>query len=80
MAALDAGLPVDVPGMQVDRRCGSALQAVINGCLQVQTGAAELVLAGRVESMSQVELYSTGLRWGVRGGGARSTTGSPARA
>jgi acetyl-CoA C-acetyltransferase len=71
VAALDAGLPVEVPGMQVDRRCGSALQAVINGCLQVQTGAAELVLAGGVESMSQVELYSTGIRWGVRGGGAR---------
>ncbi|HMD56418.1 MAG TPA: acetyl-CoA C-acetyltransferase [Solirubrobacteraceae bacterium] len=71
VAALDAGLPVEVPGMQVDRRCGSALQAVINGCLQVQTGAAELVLAGGVESMSQVELYSTGLRWGVRSGGAR---------
>jgi acetyl-CoA C-acetyltransferase len=48
VAALDAGLPVDVPGLQVDRRCGSALQAVINGCMQVQTGAAELVLAGGV--------------------------------
>jgi acetyl-CoA C-acetyltransferase len=71
VAALDAGLAVEVPGMQVDRRCGSALQAVINGCLQVQTGAAELVLAGGAESMSQVELYSTELRWGVRAGGAR---------
>jgi acetyl-CoA C-acetyltransferase len=71
VAALDAGLAVDVPGMQVDRRCGSALQAVINGCLQVQTGAADLVLAGGAESMSQVELYSTELRWGVRAGGAR---------
>jgi acetyl-CoA C-acetyltransferase len=71
VAALDAGLPVEVPGVQVDRRCGSALQAVINACMQVQTGAAELVLAGGVESMSQVELYSTGIRWGVRGGGAR---------
>ncbi|HEX3510030.1 MAG TPA: acetyl-CoA C-acetyltransferase [Solirubrobacteraceae bacterium] len=71
VAALDAGLPVEVPGMQVDRRCGSALQAVVNACLQVQTGAAELVLAGGVESMSQVELYATDLRWGVKGGGAR---------
>jgi acetyl-CoA C-acetyltransferase len=71
VAALDAGLPVDVPGIQVDRRCGSALQAVIDGCMRVQTGAADLVLAGGVESMSQVELYSTQLRWGVRGGGAR---------
>jgi len=67
VAALDAGLPVDVPGSQIDRRCGSALQAVINGCMQVQSGACELVLAGGVESMSQTEFYSTTLRWGVSG-------------
>jgi len=71
VAALDAGLPVEVPGVQIDRRCGSGLQAVIYGCLQVQSGAAELVIAGGAESMSQVELYSTQLRWGVRAGGAR---------
>jgi acetyl-CoA C-acetyltransferase len=71
VAALDAGLPVQVPGAQVDRRCGSALQAVLDGCMQIQTGAAELVLAGGAESMSQVELYTTGVRWGVRGSGAR---------
>ena len=71
VAALDAGLPVEVPGMQVDRRCGSALQAVLYGCMQVQSGAAELVLAGGVESMSQTELYSTKLRWGVRSGGTK---------
>ena len=68
VAALDAGLPVDVPGVQVDRRCGSALQAVIDGCMRVQTGAAELILAGGVESMSQTEYYSTSLRWGARMG------------
>ncbi|HWX95609.1 MAG TPA: acetyl-CoA C-acetyltransferase [Solirubrobacteraceae bacterium] len=71
VAALDAGLPIDVPGLQVDRRCGSALQAVLYGCMQVQSGAAELVLAGGVESMSQTELYSTKLRWGVRSGGTK---------
>jgi acetyl-CoA C-acetyltransferase len=71
VAALDAGLPVDVPGLQVDRRCGSALQAVLYGCMQVQSGAADLVLAGGVESMSQTELYSTKLRWGVRSGGTK---------
>ena len=71
VAALDAGLPVEVPGLQVDRRCGSALQAVLYGCMQVQTGAADLVLAGGVDSMSQAELYSTRLRWGVRSGGAK---------
>jgi acetyl-CoA C-acetyltransferase len=65
VAALDAGLPVDVPGVQVDRRCGSALQAVIDGCMRVETGAAELILAGGVESMSQTEYYSTKLRWGA---------------
>jgi acetyl-CoA C-acetyltransferase len=71
VAALDAGLPIEVPGLQVDRRCGSALQAVLYGCMQVQTGAADLVLAGGVDSMSQAELYSTKLRWGVRSGGTR---------
>jgi len=70
VAALDAGLPVDVPGLQIDRRCGSGLQAVIEAAMQVQTGAADLVLAGGAESMSQAELYSTGLRWGARSGGA----------
>lgn len=67
VAALDAGLPVGVPGVQVDRRCGSALQAVIDACMRVQTGAADLVLAGGVESMSQTEFYAMGMRWGVRG-------------
>lgn len=71
VAALDAGLGVDVPGLQVDRRCGSGLQAVIYGCMQVRTGAAELVLAGGADSMSQAEFYSTRPRWGVKGGAIR---------
>ena len=70
VAALDAGLPVEVPGVQLDRRCGSGLQAVIEASMQVQTGAADLLLAGGAESMSQVELYSSKLRWGARTGGA----------
>jgi len=68
VAALDAGLPIDVPGLQIDRRCGSGLQAVVYGCMQVQTGAAELVLAGGADSMSQAEFYSTRPRWGVKSG------------
>ncbi len=71
VAALDAGLGVSVPGVQVDRRCGSALQAVLDGCMRVQTGAAEVVLAGGVDSMSRAELYSTELRWGLRSGSAK---------
>jgi acetyl-CoA C-acetyltransferase len=68
VGALDAGLPVRVPGVQLDRRCGSGLQAVVYGAMQVQTGAADLVLAGGVESMSQAEHYTTRLRFGVRAG------------
>jgi acetyl-CoA C-acetyltransferase len=69
VAALDAGLPIEVPGLQVDRRCGSGLQAITLACMQVQTGVCDLVLAGGAESMSQAEFYATGMRWGVKGGG-----------
>ncbi|ROZ89330.1 acetyl-CoA C-acetyltransferase [Gordonia sp. OPL2] len=69
IAALDSGLGVGVPGMQVDRRCGSGLQAVLNGASQVATGGARLVIAGGAESMSNVEHYALGLRTGIRQGG-----------
>jgi acetyl-CoA C-acetyltransferase len=64
VVALDAGLPVTVPGMQIDRRCGSGLQAVIQACLQVAHGDNDLVIAGGAESMSNVAFYSTDMRWG----------------
>jgi acetyl-CoA C-acetyltransferase len=67
VAALDAGLGVHVPGLQIDRRCGSGLQAVIDAAMRVQTGAAELVIAGGAESMSQAEHYVLGARFGVKG-------------
>jgi acetyl-CoA C-acetyltransferase len=67
VAALDAGLPIEVPGLQLDRRCGSGLQAVIDAAMRVQTGVADLVIAGGAESMSQVEYYSNDIRWGARG-------------
>ena len=70
IAALDAGLGVGVPGLQIDRRCGSGLQAVIYASMQVATGAGTVVVAGGVESMSQVEHYALGLRTGVKGDGA----------
>ena len=70
-AALDAGLGTAVPGIQVDRRCGSGLQAVLYAAGMVATGAAKLVVAGGVESMSQVEHYAVGLRTGVRAGGVQ---------
>jgi acetyl-CoA C-acetyltransferase len=69
VVALDAGLPMTVPGMQLDRRCGSGLQAVIQACLQVGTGANDLVIAGGAESMSNVAFHSTDMRWGGARGG-----------
>jgi acetyl-CoA C-acetyltransferase len=82
LLALNTGLD-RAPGMQLDRRCGSGLQAVLTAATQVQAGAARLVVAGGAESMSQVEHYAL-LRQGVRGTGveladrlsrARSTAG-----
>ncbi|MFG1997933.1 acetyl-CoA C-acetyltransferase [Spirillospora sp. NPDC048911] len=69
VAALDAGLPVEVGGSQVDRRCGSGLQAVLNAAMQVQAGVSELILAGGTESMSTAPFYTTEARWGIRGAG-----------
>lgn len=66
--ALHAGLPIQVPGMQLDRRCGGGLQALVTGAMMVQTGAADVVLVGGVESMSRIEYYSTATRWGARAG------------
>jgi acetyl-CoA C-acetyltransferase len=71
VVALDSGLPVTVGGQQIDRRCGSGLQAVINATMQVSSGASELVLAGGAESMSNVVFISSDMRWGGARNGVR---------
>ncbi|TCJ97619.1 acetyl-CoA C-acetyltransferase [Nocardia alba] len=71
VVALDAGLPVTVGGMQIDRRCGSGLQAVIQAVMQVAAGASDVVVAGGVESMTNVPFYSLDMRWGGARGGVR---------
>jgi acetyl-CoA C-acetyltransferase len=68
VAALAAGLPVEVPGFQVDRRCGSGLLAICIAAMQVQTGVADVVIAGGVESMSTADFYATTVRWGPNRG------------
>ena len=68
LAGLKAGLPIEVPGYQLDRRCSSGLQAILNACMLVQTENADVVLAGGVESMSGAEFYSNESRWGARYG------------
>ena len=75
VVALDAGLPVTVGGMQVDRRCGSGLQSVIQACMQVASGGSEVVIAGGAESMSNVAFYSTDMRWGAGTRGVRMHDG-----
>ncbi|MBV2148098.1 acetyl-CoA C-acetyltransferase [Sphingobium sp. AS12] len=69
VVALDAGLPIETPGIQIDRRCGSGLQAVIYGAMTVGSGGADLVVVGGAESMSNAAFFSHEPRFGVRGGG-----------
>ena len=61
-------LPLEVPGIQLDRRCGGGLQAIVTAAMMVQTGAADCVLAGGVESMSNIEYYTTALREALEAG------------
>ncbi len=53
MSALLAGLPVDVPGVTLNRLCGSGMDAVASAARMIRTGEAEVVIAGGVESMSR---------------------------
>ena len=69
VVALDAGLGETVPGMQLDRRCGSGLQAVVTAAAHVATGAADVIIAGGAESMSRTEYtVDADVRWGKKGG------------
>ena len=67
-ALLAAGWPESVPALTLDRRCCSGLDAVLFGVMKIQTLNAEVVVAGGMESMSQVELYLPGdIKWGLGG-------------
>lgn len=67
-AALAADLPIEISGYTLDRRCGSGLQAIINAAMAIQSGNAEAIMTVGVESMSNIEYYSTNMRWGSRAG------------
>ncbi len=68
MALLAAGWPDSVPGITLDRRCCSGLDAVFFGVMKIQTGNAHIIVAGGMDSMSQAELYLSGeLKWGLGG-------------
>lgn len=68
MAVLEAGWPDTVPGMVLDRRCCSGLESIFYGAMKIQTGNADIVIAGGMDSMSQAELYVPGdIKWGLGG-------------
>ncbi|MBS4062122.1 MAG: thiolase family protein [Bacteroidetes bacterium] len=68
MAVLEAGWPDTVPGVVLDRRCCSGLEAIFFGAMKIQTGNADIVIAGGMDSMSQAELYIPGdIKWGLGG-------------
>jgi acetyl-CoA C-acetyltransferase len=68
VALLAAGWPETIPGMTLDRRCCSGLDSVFIGAMKIQTGNAEIVVAGGMESMSQAEMYLPGdIKWGLGG-------------
>ena len=68
MAVLEAGWPDSVPGVVLDRRCCSGLESIFFGAMKIQTGNADILIAGGMESMSQAELYIPGdIKWGLGG-------------
>lgn len=69
MALLAADWPVEVPGITLERRCCSGLDAICFGAMKILSGFADIVVAGGVESMSRTEFYIPGeyMKWGVGG-------------
>jgi acetyl-CoA C-acetyltransferase len=71
-AALEAGVPKEVPAETINRVCGSGLQAVVHAAEAINTGYTDLVVAGGTESMSNAPYVLTGLRWGYRMGNSQA--------
>jgi acetyl-CoA C-acetyltransferase len=69
-AALEAGVPVEVPAETINRVCGSGLQAVVHAVEAVKAGYVDLIVAGGTESMSNAPFILKGARWGYRMGNA----------
>ncbi len=66
--SLSAGIPHEVPAATIQRQCASGMQSIAFGAMEIRTGAAKLVLAGGVESMSRVPYALKDYRWGGRMG------------
>ena len=68
VAAVNAGLPVKVPAVTVNRLCGSGLQAIVDAAQTIMLGDAECTVAGGSESMSRGAYLAENHRWGQRMG------------
>jgi len=70
LCLLKAGWPVEIPGLTIDRRCPSGFDAICLAAMFIQSGNADVIVAGGVESMSTAEFYLRGdIRWGIGGAG-----------
>jgi len=68
MSLLKAGWPDSIPGITLDRRCCTGLDVICFAAMEIQTGNAEIIVAGGVESMSSAEFYMPGeIKWGIGG-------------
>ena len=67
-AAIDAGLPVSVPAMTVNRVCGSGAQAIVSAAHEILSGAVEAAVAGGMENMDLAPYLIARGRWGYRMG------------
>ncbi|MSA00687.1 acetyl-CoA C-acyltransferase [Lactonifactor sp. BIOML-A3] len=66
--SLKAGLPNETTAYSVNRQCGSGLQAIADAVMEIQTGYADVVVAGGAENISQLPYYVKDARWGARMG------------
>jgi len=70
VVGIGAGIPKEAPALTVNRLCGSGLQAIVTAAQMIQTGEAEVAVAGGAESMSRGAYWMQNARWGARMGDA----------
>lgn len=70
IAALDAGLPKEVPAFNVNRLCGSGLQAIVSSAQAIMCGDCDVAIGAGAESMSRAGYLAASVRWGERMGDA----------
>lgn len=71
VAAIEGGLPHEVPAMTLNRLCGSGLQAIISAAQAIMLGDAEIAIGGGAECMSRAPFLAPAMRWGTRMGDSR---------